>query len=70
MKKRLLAVFGVAAAMCLCFALAGCGGSSAPAAANHLQNPLRFIIFLLSFPFSPPALPAVFPLSGIVAITL
>ena len=29
MKKKLMAVLGVAAAMCLCFALAGCGGSTA-----------------------------------------
>ena len=38
MKKRLLAVFGVAAAMCLCFALAGCGGSSAPAASDSSDS--------------------------------
>ena len=28
MKKKLMAILGVAAAMCLCFALAGCGGGS------------------------------------------
>jgi len=38
MKKKLLAAFGVAAAMCLCFAMVGCGGNSAPAASSSSDS--------------------------------
>ena len=34
MKNKLMAILGVAAALCLCFALAGCGGNSSTSSAS------------------------------------
>ena len=50
MKKKLLAVFGVAAAMCLCFAMAGCGGNSADSSAASDDSTAFVVGFDSGFP--------------------
>ena len=62
MKKKLMAILGVAAAMCLCFALVGCGGSSSSSsssasASDESADTVEFVVgFDSGFPQDPGSL--------------